>query len=77
MSDREHPYKPSPHSGAGNCWCGHAERSAMHPEHKPMATWRDATRCTCSRPMGEHPLGGAVNLSDVYGLIRADAETKP
>lgn len=20
-----HPYKPSPFSGAGNCWCGHAE----------------------------------------------------
>ena len=52
----KHPYEPSPHSGAGNCWCGRPERSVMHPEHEPMATWRDANRCTCSRPMADHPL---------------------
>lgn len=25
-----HPYEPSPHSGAGNCWCGRAEVHRLH-----------------------------------------------
>lgn len=25
-----HPYEQDPLSGAGNCWCGHAEPSSLH-----------------------------------------------
>ncbi|HEY9408903.1 MAG TPA: hypothetical protein VIP77_04920 [Jiangellaceae bacterium] len=25
-----HPYEASPHSGAGNCWCGRAEVHRLH-----------------------------------------------
>lgn len=25
-----HPYEASPHSGAGNCWCGRAETHRLH-----------------------------------------------
>ena len=25
-----HPYERSPHSGAGNCWCGSDQRSKIH-----------------------------------------------
>ncbi|MBA9005899.1 hypothetical protein [Thermomonospora cellulosilytica] len=25
-----HPYEASPHSGAGNCWCGRAAQHRLH-----------------------------------------------
>lgn len=48
-----HPYSRSPHSGAGNCDCGHAEHSRVHPHaFMQCANWE---MCVCARPAG-HPV---------------------
>lgn len=44
-----HEYERSPHSGAGNCVCGDAERGRLHP-HEFMAGWQTPDSCTCGLP---------------------------
>ena len=45
-----HPYQRSPHSGAGNCTCGRAERDRLHP-HEYAQSWWDE-QCTCGHLAG-------------------------
>lgn len=53
----EHPYVHDPKSGAGNCWCGAAERHARHPHGFMKAASAEprgsATLCTCSKPLSD------------------------
>ena len=48
-----HAYSRSPHSGAGNCNCGMAEHSAVHP-HEFAQAWRSEA-CVCNHP-ASHPI---------------------
>ncbi|MFJ8555288.1 hypothetical protein [Streptomyces sp. NPDC093676] len=48
-----HPYRRSPHSGAGNCECGMAEESRAHPH--PYAQAYRSNLCVCAHPAG-HPI---------------------
>jgi hypothetical protein len=48
-----HAYERSPHSGAGNCHCGHAEHSRVHPH--PYRQMHDSELCICVWPAG-HPI---------------------
>ena len=41
-----HEYERSPHSGAGNCWCGRARESLVHP-HRFVGALIDPERCVC------------------------------
>jgi len=41
-----HPYERSPHSGAGNCHCGHAEASRVHPH--AYTQWWGGEACVCT-----------------------------
>jgi hypothetical protein len=41
-----HPYKRSQFSGAGNCDCGHAEASRVHP-HTYKQSWKSEL-CVCT-----------------------------
>lgn len=44
-----HPYERSPHSGAGNCWCGWPRESIMHP-HEPVGSLvSDGMKCICGK----------------------------
>jgi hypothetical protein len=42
---RLHAYDRSPHSGAGNCVCGMAAHSHVHPH--PFMQARTSDRCVC------------------------------
>jgi hypothetical protein len=42
---RLHAYERSPHSGAGNCGCGMAEHSPVHPHAFMQASGSE--RCVC------------------------------
>jgi len=46
-----HPYAADPHSGAGNCQCGHAERSRAHPHEYRQAMGSE--RCVCASTAGD------------------------
>lgn len=50
-----HTYTPSTHRNAGNCDCGMARESRIHP-HPYTPALRDVL-CVCAFPM-EHPLHG-------------------
>ena len=43
-----HPYERSPYSGAGNCWCGRAYESRLHP-HPYTRAYSDVL-CVCASP---------------------------
>jgi hypothetical protein len=45
-----HAYERSPHSGAGNCHCGWAEHSRVHPHPYLQAYASD--RCVCAQAAG-------------------------
>jgi hypothetical protein len=45
----KHEYQRSPHSGAGNCVCGAAERHRRHP-HGFIAADSKPELCTCGLP---------------------------
>jgi hypothetical protein len=45
----KHRYQRDPHSGAGNCVCGAAERHRRHP-HEFLAMGSNPTLCTCTLP---------------------------
>lgn len=44
-----HEYQRDAASGAGNCWCGRPETSALHP-HRFTPALSDPMRCVCRRP---------------------------
>lgn len=48
-----HFYQRSPHSGAGNCACGMAEESRVHP-HAYTQAYR-SNSCVCAYP-ADHPI---------------------
>ncbi|MFF4536585.1 hypothetical protein [Streptomyces aureus] len=48
-----HPYQRSPHSNAGNCECGMAEESRIHP-HAFTQAYR-SNGCVCAYP-ADHPI---------------------
>lgn len=52
-----HAYRPTPHSGAGNCECGDPERSKRHPHEfvKAQATIAAGSRtiCTCGASLAD------------------------
>ena len=54
-----HPYERDPFSGAGNCWCGRAEASVLHP-HVWVPAYVDPMRCVCGKPPNHrlHTVGG-------------------
>ena len=45
-----HEYLRSPHSGAGNCECGWARDTIMHP-HAWVPASADSFRCVCGKPV--------------------------
>jgi hypothetical protein len=49
-----HPYSRDEQSGAGNCWCGRAQASRLHPEHEAVPAGYDPRRCVCGWPVAEH-----------------------
>lgn len=55
-----HPYRRSEHSGAGNCACGMAEHSLVHPH--PFAKALQGEGCVCSRSEAD-PLHGDALLA--------------
>lgn len=45
-----HPYARDEHSGAGNCWCGWAQNTRVHP-HEPVGSLvSDGMKCVCGKP---------------------------
>ncbi len=48
-----HPYQRSRHSSAGNCECGMAEESRIHPHAFAQAS--RSNLCVCAYPPG-HPI---------------------
>lgn len=48
-----HPYQRSRHSSAGNCECGMAEESRIHPHAFAQAS--RSNLCVCAYPAG-HPI---------------------
>jgi hypothetical protein len=45
---KRHDYKRSPHSGAGNCECGWARDTIVHP-HRWVPAYMDPLRCVCGK----------------------------
>jgi hypothetical protein len=45
-----HDYQRSPHSGAGNCDCGHSEASRVHPH--VYTQMMGSELCVCALPAG-------------------------
>ena len=48
-----HYYDRSPHSGAGNCWCGRQRPSVVHP-HEFTPAMKDPNRCVCRRAANDN-----------------------
>jgi hypothetical protein len=46
---KRHEYNRCTHSGAGNCCCGYARESVVHP-HVFTPAYVNPFRCVCSKP---------------------------
>lgn len=65
-----HLYESDPQSGAGNCKCGWAEHTKVHP-HAFQGSLLISTRCVCGLWNTEHT---AVHKQGCLGMHWGDCE---
>lgn len=73
---RMHLYERSPHSGAGNCRCGHPPEARLHPHpFTPMAV--NPMRCVCVKPPNWHGHRAPSQDEPTYAAVTEMNENAP